>query len=92
MLIPIIITGRDADYGYISGTVDENDAPQEGHVVDLFTRTPRLWVRSTLSQNAGVYQFDALDNATEYDVVARHKTRSYEDVIVGAVLPEPYAP
>lgn len=92
MLIPVLFSPAFVSAGYIAGIVDTNDAPEQGHVIDLFTRAPRLWMRSTLSQNAGFYQFDALNNATEYDVVARHKTRAYEDVIVGAVLPEPYAP
>lgn len=58
----------------------------------MFNRTTREWLRSTWSTPSGRYHFAALRTGVEYDVISRDPTRTWQDVIVGAVKPQPYEP
>lgn len=91
MLIDIYRSPPAATHGYIAGPCRVLGAPSGGHIIDLFTREPRQWIRSTLSSHLnGTYAFGALELGIEYNVEARHATRGYEDRIVGAVVPKAY--
>jgi hypothetical protein len=86
MLIDIYRSAPSTPRGYISGQSRVLGAPSGGHVLDLFTREPRVWIRSTLSSPLnGSFAFPALELGVEYNVEGRHATREYEDRIVGAV-------
>lgn len=94
MLIPLIITAKDPARGFIAGRppaglVTLNDAPGRAEV-DLFVRETRQWIRSTRSEFDGRYEFEGLTLGVEYDVIGRDYTRTWQDVIVGAVQPWPY--
>lgn len=101
MLIGIFRSQPVPGYGYIAGEYDPDpsgtdgivtvlDVPEGGHTIDLFVRETRQWIRSTLSAHDGTYCFPALLEGIEYDVISRHKTRMYTDVIVPARVPWPY--
>ena len=91
MLIPVYFSIPFATHGYISGQSQVLGAPSGGHVLDLFTRDPRVWIRSTLSSPLdGSFAFPALELGVEYNVEGRHATREYEDRITGAVTPKAY--
>lgn len=85
MLIPIYFSSTLPGYGYISGQTQVLSAPSGGHVVDIFSRKPRVWLRSTVAAPDGSFAFGALPDGVEYNVEGRHATREYEDRIVGAV-------
>jgi len=91
VLIPVYFSAPAAGYGYIAGQSQVLAAPSGGHVLDLFTREPRVWIRSTLSSPLdGSFAFPALELGVEYNVEGRHATREYEDRIFGAVTPKAY--
>lgn len=86
MIIDIYRSAPSTPRGYISGQSRVLGAPSGGHVLDLFTREPRVWIRSTVSSPLdGSFAFHALGLGVEYNVEGRHATREYEDRIVGAV-------
>lgn len=86
MLIDILNFPTPPGIGYIAGPCRVLSAPSGGHIIDLFTREPRQWIRSTLSSHRdGTYAFGALELGIEYNVEGRHATRGYEDRIAGAV-------
>lgn len=86
MLIDILRSRPGDGYGYIAGQAQVLGAPSSGHILDLFTREPRTWIRSTLSSPLDAsFTFPALELGVEYNVEGRHATREYEDRIVGAV-------
>lgn len=91
MLLQLYFTEPFPTVGFIAGEAQVLGAPSGGHVLDLFTREPRVWIRSTLSSPFdGSFAFPALDLGVEYNVEGRHATREYEDRIVGAVTPKAY--
>lgn len=91
MLIPFYFSAKSSTHGYIAGPCRVLGAPSGGHIIDLFTREPRQWIRSTLSSHLdGTYTFGALELGIEYNVEGRHATREYEDRIAGAIVPKAY--
>lgn len=91
MLIDVMRSAPASTHGFIAGPCRVLGVPSGGHILDLYIREPRQWIRSTLSaQLDGRYAFGALELGIEYNVEGRHATREYEDRIVGAVTPKAY--
>lgn len=56
-------------------------------VVDLLRRSDNAWLRRTISAVDGTYSFTGLAFGVEHNVIARDITNTWDDVIVGRVLP-----
>lgn len=75
----------------IDGIVTINDVPG-AREIEIRERATRRVVAVGFSNADGTYRFDGLNLDIEFDVIARDWSRTYEDVIVGAVKPKPYEP
>lgn len=73
------------------GIVTVNDVPGAREIRVSDRLTGRL-VAVTWSNTDGTYRIDGLNPTLEFDVVARDWSRTWQDVIVGAVKPQPYEP
>lgn len=75
--------------GFLAGTVDVNDAPARRRVA-ILTRADRLVVADVFSAPDGTWVVHGLNPDIEFDIIGRDYTRTWQDVIVGAVKPKPY--
>lgn len=80
--------------GYLAGTdpyglVSVASVPAR-RWVHLLERSSMTKVASVFANADGTWQFDGLDPAVEFDVIARDWSRTYNDVIIGFRRPEPY--
>lgn len=95
MLIPIAFALSANSGGYIGGTSPDGlvtvaGTPGRAELV-LLNRTTLALLATTLSQHvSGEYRFHGLTLGTEYTVIARDPTRTYKDMIEGAVTPIAY--
>lgn len=86
--------------GYIAGEAPTLSVPADGRVtldnvpgiaeVNLLLRAGLVWQARQFSHSDGTYRFDGLPLNTEYDVIGRAPSGTWDDVIVGRV--KPYAP
>lgn len=56
-------------------------------VIDLLRRSDNAWLRRTISAPDGTYSFTGLTFGEEYDVIGHDITDTWDDVIVGRVVP-----
>lgn len=94
MVITLYRSGRFPTHGYIAGEspdglVTLNSAPGRAEV-DLFAEVTNVWLRSTLSTAAGIYQFDGLDRSLSYYVLGKDLTGTYNHVVMGRITPAEY--
>ena len=79
-------TGARVIAGEGVGIVTLDNAPGVA-VVDLFVRATNQWIRRQVSTPEGKYRFTGLPAGVLHDVVGRDITDTWDDVIVGRVLP-----
>lgn len=80
--------------GYICGalpswlvTINSVPAARE---IECRHRASRTVVARTFSDSNGLYRFDGLPAADEFDIIGRDWTGTYNDVIWAAIRPVPY--
>jgi hypothetical protein len=73
-------------YGVISGVTTVENAPKARRV-RLYDKVSGLLLRETFSNSVGQYEFNSLDPAREYFVVAHDHLRIYNAVVQDMLTP-----
>lgn len=72
--------------GEAPGIVTLDNVPGRA-VVDLIRRSDNAWLRRTISADDGTYRFTGLAHGIQHNVIGRDLTDTWDDVIVGRVVP-----
>lgn len=95
MLIPILFSTDPSSLGWIGGTapnglVTLNGTPGRAELIVMPRSSLAVFATTRSNELDGTYQLDGLTMGVEYTVVARDPTRTWKDMIEGAVLPTAY--
>lgn len=101
-IVPFRCSAAFGGPGYIAGELSNDPAVPDGIVtvndvpaarqVEVRERVTRRVLAVVFSNADGTYRIDGLSPEFEFDVIGRDWKREFQDVIIGAVRPQPYGP